>query len=462
MSPSTDRFADLSLSAATLANLEALGFVAMTQIQARSLPVVLAGKDCVGQAKTGSGKTAAFGLGMLQTLDTSKFRVQGLALCPTRELAEQVAGEIRRLAQGIPNVKVVTICGGKPIGPQKVSLKHGAHIVVGTPGRVLDHLRKGTLRLDSVSTLVLDEADRMLDMGFQDDVEDIVSHTPTKRQTLLFSATFPEAIERLSHTIQQQPERVTADAEHAAGVIKQLFYEIKRTERDGVLLAILAHYNPASAVVFCHTRKQCAEVAAFLNNNRVEAVALHGELDQRRRDLMLALFANGSTAVLVATDVAARGLDIKDLAAVINYELPHDPEVYVHRIGRTGRAGATGVALSLFTEHESKRLRLIENFTNNPCLIDVPQSLDRRDDFELRADMGTLQLEGGKKAKIRKGDLLGALTGDAGLAGAQIGKIDLYDHYALVAIERGAIRAALNYFANGKVKGRSVRARRVS
>lgn len=462
MSDKPGKFTDLPLPEGTQANLVALGFTQMTEIQAGSLPVVLAGKDCVGRAKTGSGKTAAFGLGVLQALNPREFVVQGLALCPTRELAEQVAQELRRLAQGIPNVKIVTICGGKPIGPQKLSLKHGAHIVVGTPGRVLDHLRKGSLRIDGLQTLVLDEADRMLDMGFLDDVEDIVAFAPKQRQTLLFSATFPDAIARMSKSIQRDPQMVTADAEHAPGAIEQLFYDIKRADRPAVLLGVLAHYAPASAVVFCHTRKQCAEVAGFLNSNQVEAVALHGELDQRQRDLMLALFSNGSTSVLVATDVAARGLDIKDLAAVINYELPRDPEIYVHRIGRTGRAGAKGLALSLFTENEQPRLRLIESYTGHPCLIDVPESLDRQDDFELRARMGTVQLEGGRKAKIRKGDLLGALTGDAGLQGAQIGRIDLYDHHALVAIERSAIQQALSYFATGKVKGRSVRARRVS
>jgi len=459
---SRQSFSQLDLPAPTLANLANLGFEQMTQIQAEGLPPVLAGQDVIGRAKTGSGKTAVFGLGLLAQIDPTVFKVQALVLCPTRELADQVAGEIRRLAQGIANVKLLVICGGKPIGPQKVSLKHGAHIVVGTPGRVLDHLGKGSLRLEKLCTLTLDEADRMLDMGFSDDVNAIVEHAPKARQTLLFSATFPEAILHMSAAIQKKPLRISVDTDHAPGVIDQLFFEIKRGERDQVLLALLAHYNPASAVVFCHTRKQCAEVASFLNDNRVEAVALHGELDQKKRDQTLALFSNGSTAVLVATDVAARGLDIKSLPAVINYELPHDPEVYVHRIGRTGRAGEQGVALSLVTQNEIRRVRGIEEFTGHPCLMDVPASLDQVEDFVLRGRMGTLVIEGGKKAKVRKGDLLGALTGDAGLQGSQIGKIDLFEYRALVAIERDVIKKALGYFANGKVKGRAVRARRIS
>lgn len=459
---SRQSFSQLDLSAPMLANLQNLGFEQMTQIQAEGLPPVLSGQDVIGRAKTGSGKTAVFGLGLLARLDPTLFQVQALVLCPTRELADQVAGEIRRLAQGIPNVKLLVICGGKPIGPQKASLKHGAHIVVGTPGRVLDHLGKGSLQLERLRTLTLDEADRMLDMGFADDVNAIVERTPKARQTLLFSATFPDAILQMSASIQREPLRISVDTDHAPGVIDQLFFEIKRTERDQVLLALLEHYAPASAVVFCHTRKQCAEVANFLNEHRVEAVALHGELDQRKRDQTLALFANGSTAVLVATDVAARGLDIKSLPAVINYELPHDPEVYVHRIGRTGRAGEQGVALSLVTQNEIRRVRQIEEFTGSPCLMDVPASLNRVADFVLRGRMGTLVIEGGKKAKVRKGDLLGALTGDAGLEGSQIGKIDLFEYRALVAIERDAIKKALGFFANGKVKGRTVRARRIS
>ena len=461
-SSNTGGFESLALSSAQIANVQALGYERMTEIQAKALPLVLAGKDVLGRAKTGSGKTAAFGLGLLEAIKPKNFKVQALVLCPTRELAEQVGKEIRRLAQGIPNLKLVTLCGGKPIGPQKQSLQHGAHIVVGTPGRVLDHLRRSTLDLGELAVLVLDEADRMLDMGFSDDMEAIVAQAPQRRQTLMFSATFPDSIARISRSMQNAPVSVTVDAEHAAGVIEQLFYEIKKNERERTLLCLMEHYQPGSAVVFCQTKVQCAEVTDFLNDHRIEAVALHGDLDQRRRDLQLALFANGSTAVLVATDVAARGLDIKSLPMVINFELPRDPEVYVHRIGRTGRAGALGIALSLFTEAEQPRMKAIQEYTGQPCLIDVPASLDRRPDFQLKAAMGTVQIEGGRKSKIRPGDLLGALTGDAGLEGSQIGKIDIQDHYAYVAIERSAIRQALDYFANGKVKGRSVRARRVS
>jgi len=434
----------------------------MTPIQAACLPIVLAGSDVIGQAKTGSGKTAVFGLGLLQTLDPARFSVQALVLCPTRELAEQVGKEVRRLARGVPNVKLLTLCGGKPIGPQKVSLRHGAHIVVGTPGRVLDHLRRGSLRLDDLRTLVLDEADRMLDMGFEDDMQAIVEQIPARRQTLLFSATFPEQIQAISKAFQTNASRISVETTHSEGTIEQLFFSVTRTERNDVLRGLFEHYQPDSAVVFCPTKKQCSEVADWLREHSIDARALHGDLDQRRRDRVLARFANGSISVLVATDVAARGLDIEALPAVFNYELPHDPEVYVHRIGRTGRAGAIGLAISLFTEAELKRVRQIEAYTEQPCLIDVPQSLDRVLDYELRGRMATLELDAGKKSKLRPGDLLGALTGEGGLQGDQIGKIDISDNFSLVAVERSVLRKALDFLANGKVKGRKVRARKAN
>ena len=282
-----DSFSSLNIAGAQIANLEALGYHKMTPIQASSLPIVLSGKDLIARAKTGSGKTAAFGLGLLQKVDPRLFRVQALVLCPTRELADQVGKELRRLAQGIPNIKLVSLVGGKPFGPQKGSLQHGAHIVVGTPGRVLDHLTKRSLQLDSLQTLVLDEADRMLDMGFSEATTQIAAQAPSRRQTLLFSATYPDAIRLLSRSIQRNPVIVTVEAEHKPDVIEQVFYHVRKHERNNTLLAIFEHYQPESALVFCHTKKQCAEVAALLNANRIKALALHGDLDQRERDKVL-------------------------------------------------------------------------------------------------------------------------------------------------------------------------------
>jgi len=454
-------FSSLSLPKAQLTNLSSLGYHKMTPIQAQSLPAILQGKDVIAKAKTGSGKTAAFGLGLLNKINPRFFGVQALVLCPTRELADQVGKEIRRLARATSNIKLVLLCGGKPFGPQVGSLEHGAHIVVGTPGRIQDHLRKSTLKLDGLTTLVLDEADRMLDMGFIDVMQEIIEQTPSSRQTLLFSATYPDTIQHISKRFQKKPLMVTVESAHQPNVIEQLFYEVKKHERNNSLLALFEHYQPESTVVFCHTKKQCDEVAVWLREHQIEALAIHGDLDQRERDQVLVRFANNSCSVLVATDVAARGLDIKALQAVINYELPRDPEIYVHRIGRTGRAGEKGIALSLFTESEHVRVKTIGDYQKKPSIIDVPASLDRDPGFSLQPQMVTIQLDAGRKNKVRPGDILGALTGDAGLMGSQIGKIDIFDMSSYVAVERTALRQAMNYLAQGKVKGRSIRARKI-
>ena len=454
-------FSSLSIAPAQLKNLASLGYKKMTPVQAQSLPHVLKGKDIIAQAKTGSGKTVAFGIGLLEKINPRFFGTQALILCPTRELADQVGKEIRKLARSVPNIKLVLLCGGKPFGPQVGSLQHGAHIIVGTPGRIQDHLKKRTLELDQLKTLVLDEADRMLDMGFSDVMTDIIQQTPKSRQTLLFSATYPNEIKQMCRSIQHDPVTVTVESDLQESVIEQLFYEVKRHERNQTLLALFEHYQPKTAVVFCHTKLQCAEMADFLCENDITSLAIHGDLDQRERDQVLVRFANNSCSVLVATDVAARGLDIKSLEMVINYELPRDPEIYVHRIGRTGRAGEKGMAMSLFTNNEQIRINAIEQYQNKPCLIDSPLSLDRNDQFKLYPPMVTIQIDGGRKDKIRPGDILGALTGDAGLQGSQIGKIDIFDRSSYVALEHDAVRQALNFLANGKIKGRPAKARKV-
>jgi len=454
-------FSSLALPKAQLKTLESLGYKSMTPIQAESLPHVLAGKDIIAKAKTGSGKTAAFGLGLLNNINPRFFGVQSLVLCPTRELADQVGKELRKLARGIPNLKIVMLCGGKPIGPQIGSLEHGAHVVVGTPGRVQDHLRKNTLKIDQLKTLVLDEADRMLDMGFIDVMKSIIEHTPKQRQTLLFSATYPTEIKSLSKDFQRSPITISVESEHQQTVIEQMFYEVKKHERNNTLLALFEHHKLNTAVVFCHTKRQCDDVAELLRDNKIDALAIHGDLDQRDRDQVLVRFANSSCNVLVATDVAARGLDIKSLQAVINYELPRDPEIYVHRIGRTGRAGEKGMAFSIFVEAEAPRVSAIEKYIKQPCRIDMLASLDRDPSYVLQADMVTIQLDSGRKNKMRPGDILGALTGDAGLQGSQIGKIDIFDMSSYVAVERDALRQAMNYLSQGKIKGRSVRARKI-
>ncbi len=459
--PMNSNFSQLKLDAALLGNLESLGYQQMTPIQSEALPHVLAGKDLIAKAKTGSGKTVAFGLGLLQLLNRRSFAVQALVLCPTRELADQVAKELRRLARATANTKVVTLCGGAPFGPQVGSLEHGAHIVVGTPGRILKHLQKQTLRLDQVRAVVLDEADRMLDMGFYDDMATILSATSPRRQTLLFSATYPDKIRQLSAAFQREPVEVTVESQHSDMQITQRFFEVEKGQRTRTLAALLAQYRPASTVVFCHTRQQCQEVTDELQLRGIQALALHGDLEQKDRDLVLVRFSNRSVPVLVATDVASRGLDIKELEAVINFELPRDPEIYVHRIGRTGRAGSKGVALSLYIPSEAYRVNAIEEYQDKKVQLEEAGSLKLPEGFSLTPPMVTLCIDGGRKEKVRPGDILGALTADEAISREKVGKIDIFDHNAYVAVDRSIRKVALRVLSEGKIKGRRFKVRAI-
>jgi len=449
-------FSQLPLPAALLSNLDSLGYHHMTPIQALSLPSILAGRDLIAQAETGSGKTAAFGIGLLNALDTRSRQVQALVLCPTRELAEQVGKEIRRLARGQQNIKLVTLCGGSSLGPQMATLQHGAHIVVGTPGRIQKHLQKGSLDLQPLRTLVLDEADRMLDMGFVDDIGAIIKHTPDSRQTLLFSATYPDAIQQISQRFQRDPQRVSAESQHRTARIEQQFFETREENRNDALLSLLAHYQPEAALIFCNTKRQCDDVARHLQNRGYHAQALHGDLEQRQRNDVLVQFSNKSCNILVATDVAARGLDINELPLVINFQLSPDPQVHTHRIGRTGRAGKTGRALSLFTPEEAHRLNAIEAEQNEPARLTPLDSLrpQQKTARPSTASMVTLQIGGGRKDKLRPGDILGALTRDGGISSDQIGKIDIFDRHSCVAVNNTAAKAALRHMSEGKIKGR--------
>ncbi len=434
----------------------------MTPIQAQSLPAILDGKDIIGQAKTGSGKTAAFGLGILQQLDVKRFRIQALVLCPTRELADQVAQDIRQLGRSIHNIKVLTLCGGMPFGPQKGSLEHGAHIIVGTPGRVEDHLNRRTLKLDDVNILVLDEADRMLEMGFQQQLDAIIKRIPTPHQTLLFSATFPKKIQKISNRIMQRPLMVTINETHDNATIAQHFYKIKsETERLTALRLLLLHFKPKSAVVFCNTKIATQAVADDLANDGFSVLALNGDLEQRDREKTLAQFANKSIAILSATDVAARGLDIEAIEMVINFDIAHDPEIHLHRIGRTGRAGNTGIACSLYNDKEAHKLALLEGDIDPIVDSETLPPLSLLEDPPLQATMITLLIDGGKKQKLRPGDILGALTSKNGITGKQVGKIQIFDYWAYVAVNHNVAKTALNQLNTGKLKGRSFRVRQV-
>ena len=456
-------FSNIELQPDLLNNLASLGYDAMTPIQAGSLPPILEGKDVIAQAKTGSGKTAAFGLGLLQKLDVDSYRVQSLVLCPTRELADQVARELRRLARAIHNIKILNLCGGVPIGPQIGSLEHGAHVIVGTPGRIQDHMRKKTLDLRHVSLLVLDEADRMLDMGFQQSLDAIVACVPARRQTLLFSATYPDQIRTLAKRVMKNPVIVKVDESHGSASIRQHFYCIELNKhRMAALRLLLLKFRPESALVFCNTKLETEEVADELRSHGLSAIALHGDLEQRARDQALVRFSNKSASVLVATDVAARGLDIDDLDAVINYHIARDPEVHVHRIGRTGRAGRKGIACTLYSKKESFRAERLAEYLEQEIEPEAlpPYSLLEKPAY--KPAMVTLQIDGGRKQKIRPGDILGALTGDEGIAGKQVGKIQIFDNFSYVAVSRDAARPALRKLCEGKLKGRSFRARRIN
>ncbi|MEJ8821867.1 ATP-dependent RNA helicase DbpA [Variovorax humicola] len=459
MTTDTNDFGALPLSPQVLANLTQLGYVRMTPIQAAALPLALLGKDLIAQAKTGSGKTAAFALALLANLNPRRFAVQAMVLCPTRELADQVTTEIRRLARAEENIKVVTLCGGVALRGQTASLEHGAHVVVGTPGRIMDHLERGNLDLAALNTLVLDEADRMLDMGFFDDIAKVARQCPAARQTLLFSATYPEGIAQLSKQFMKSPQQVTVQAQHEAGKIRQRWYQVKESERLHAVSLLLNHYQPESTLAFCNTKQQCRDLVEVLAAQGFSAMALFGELEQRERDQVLVQFANRSCSVLVATDVASRGLDIAQLEAVINVDVTPEPELHIHRIGRTGRGDAEGLALNLASMDEMGYVGKIEQLQGRESDWHELASLAPAAGGPLQPPMATLQIVGGRKEKIRAGDVLGALTGEAGFTREQVGKINVNEFSTYVAVDRRIAQQALLKLSNGRVKGKSVKVR---
>ena len=454
-------FFELELAPALRQGIEAAAYLHMTPVQAASLPAILAGRDVIAQAKTGSGKTAAFALGLLAAIDPASIQLQGLVLCPTRELADQVSKEIRRLARFIPNIKVLTLCGGIPLRPHLASLTHEPHLVVGTPGRILELLQKGALPLAAIRVLVLDEADRMLDMGFSDDIKAITAEVPRKRQTLLFSATYTDAVRDISRQFQRDALDVSVTATLSTDEVEQIFFEVSETQKFDRLTSLLVQHRPESALVFCNTRHAVRELAERLAERGHSVLALHGDLDQREREEVLLRFANRSCAVLVATDVAARGLDIKDMPVVINFDMASTADIHLHRIGRTGRAGGKGLAWTLCTPGERHRTAAIEERQDAPLTWQTPEP-GNTTHKALTAGMVTLIIDGGRQDKVRPGDLLGALTGDAGLAAEAIGKIDIYATRAYVAINRRSADQALRALSAGKIKGRRFRVRKLA
>jgi ATP-independent RNA helicase DbpA len=453
----TTDFASLSLSRPLLDVVAELGFETLTEIQAKCIPLLLAGRDVIGQSKTGSGKTAAFGLPMLEKLELSDRSLRALVLCPTRELCDQVARVLRTLGRRHAGLQVLVVAGGKPLAPQRDALARGVHVVVATPGRLIDLLDRGAVSLGNVGMVVLDEADRMLEMGFREDMVKILSKTPAGRQTALFSATFPAGVEAISRAYQRDPVRITVEDGEAAPDIEQLAYDIGRTEREEALVAVLGLHPHASALVFCNLKATVDALTTRLSGTGVSVAKLHGDLEQKDRDRVMAKLRNQSTRVLIATDVAARGIDVQALDLVVNYDLPTQAEVYVHRIGRTGRAGQRGLAVTLTTSGERRKLVELEQLTGfkltrrtlpaAPSAAAAPLARD--------AAMVTLYVSGGRKEKVRPGDILGALTGEAGgFSGDDIGKIEIHEHFTYVAVAKAIANEAVRSLSNGKIKGR--------
>jgi len=447
----TMNFSNLPLSQEMIKNLDAIGYKTMTPVQAQTLPYILDAKDVMAQAKTGSGKTAAFGIGLLSKLNVKIFKAQALVLCPTRELADQVAKELRMIAKFKHNIKILTLCGGSAFGPQLGSLRHGTHIVVGTPGRVLKHLNKESLVLDNLETLVFDEADRMLDMGFIEEIEKVLEFVPEDKQTLLFSATYTDEIISISKKLQKEAISVKTISQEISNNIDEKFYDVGDASKSDVIVDIFTTYKPENIIVFTNTKQEAKDLAITLTQNKIDALAIHGDLEQYERNDVLVQFSNKSCPVLIATDVAARGLDIKELSMVVNYDLPHTLETYTHRIGRTARAGKDGIAITLYDDKEYDNAM---EYKNEKRVFKDISTLKKDTRFEMKPQNITLVIEGGKKDKLRAGDILGALTADAFIKGSDIGKIDIYDRQSYVAIKRDVIDKAQKILSNKRVKNK--------
>lgn len=455
-------FSSLALREPLINNLATLKYDTMTPVQVQCLPAMLDGQDVIAQAKTGSGKTAAFGLALLNRLNIDKYAVQALVLCPTRELAEQVSNALRQLARLMPNIKVLNLSGGMPMKAQTDSLRHGAHIIVGTPGRVQKHLDNESLSLNRLQTMVLDEADRMLDMGFYDAINDIIALCPQQRQTLLFSATYPPEIKKLAGKFLRNPKTIIVEEKEVELDIQQIFYELENQKNKFQLLkSLLFHHQFDSVLIFCNTKELTTQLATMLADEGFNATALNGDMEQVERDAAVIRFKNKSCSILVATDVAARGLDIIELPAVINFELAFEHDVHIHRIGRTGRAGKKGLAISLTTPADAERLCSIEDALKRSVTWGNVSELNNTVRKIPLSEMVTLCLSAGKKDKIRPGDILGALTKEAGLMGDTIGKIDIGPLYSYVAVQRKYAETALQHFKNGKLKGRKVNVKKL-
>ncbi|SHH25332.1 DEAD/DEAH box helicase [Tepidibacter thalassicus] len=513
-------FEELNLSEEIKKAIADMGFEQPSPIQAKAIPYILQGRDIIGQAQTGTGKTAAFGMPILDIVNSQDKSLQVLVLCPTRELAIQVAGEIRKLAKYKHDIKTLPVYGGQPIDRQIKALKKGVQIVIGTPGRVIDHINRKTLKMGNVKMVVLDEADEMLDMGFRDDIEEILQKVPENRQTIFFSATMPKAILDLTKKYQKNPEIVkVVHRELTVPNIEQFYIETREKNKLEVLTRLIDIYNPKLSVIFCNTKKKVDELVGDLQARGYFADALHGDLKQAQRDNVMSKFRNGTIEILVATDVAARGIDVDDVECVFNYDFPQDDEYYVHRIGRTGRAGRKGKAFSFVSGKEMYKLRDIKKYTKTkinrheiPSLSDVEEiktnlflekvksvieeghltkqvkfieklieedytSLDiaaallkmsmgdqikeeiREEIFEnTGAEEGMVRLfiNIGRRHKVKAKDIVGAIAGETGISGKLIGTIDIYDRYTFVEVPREYAKDVLEIMKNIKIKGKKI------
>jgi ATP-independent RNA helicase DbpA len=450
------KFSQLSIPPEMVSNFDTLKYHFMTPVQQEVIPHALEGRDLLVQAKTGSGKTAAFGTGILCNLDEKLWRVQALILCPTRELADQVTKEMRKIARYKDNIKILSLCGGLPIYLQELSLSHQAHIVVGTPGRVEKLLRNGSLSLRELTMFVLDEADRMLDAGFIDSITSILVQAPENCQKMMFSATFPDSVKDLAHTYLKKAKEVSVDLLHNEGEIVHKFYSVKKEKKLAALSSLLKSLNPERAFVLCNTKVQCDAVADFLSENSFSVFAIHGDVEQRERTEVMIRLANHSMSILVATDVAARGIDIKDLEVVINFDMPFESEVYVHRSGRTARAGKSGAVYSFLTQNESFRIEKLNTLMSESFVTEDFEISDgdNEDKKPVTASMVTISINGGRKSKVSPGHILGALTGENGLQATDVGKIDCLDLYSYIAIRKEVAIRAEKILRNNPIKGK--------
>ena len=514
-------FEEMCLDTRIMRAIAEMGFEQPSPIQAQSIPIAVEGKDMIGQARTGTGKTASFGIPMLQRINPKDKTLQAIVLCPTRELAIQSANEIRKLAKFLHGIKVLPIYGGQEISKQIRSLKGGVQIVIGTPGRVMDHLRRHTLKPQTVDIVVLDEADEMLNMGFREDIETILGQLPEERQTMLFSATMPKPILEIAKRYLHEPEIVKViQKELTVPKIEQYYYEVNPRKKNEVLSRLLDMYDPSLSLVFCNTKRKVDELVADLKGRGYFAEGLHGDMKQSQRDRVMNGFRNGRTDILVATDVAARGIDVDDVEAVFNYDVPQDDEYYVHRIGRTGRAGREGRAFTLVVGKEIYKLKDIQRYCKTkirrqpiPSVNDVAaikveklleqagaliatdglgrmmdlleeyldgsdysatemaaallamqlgetstQTLPKEEFGDTGAEPGMVRMfmNIGKKDRVRIGDILGAVAGESGMEGALVGTIDMYDNFSFVEVPQEYAAAVLEAMNHSKIKGRRV------